>query len=371
MASNGEPQAIEVTDLLMTYGVQDARPAVNKVSLTFPAGQCTVLLGPSGCGKTTILRSIAGLLTPDAGRITIGDATVYDQATGINVNPELRRLGMVFQSYALWPHLSVRDNVSYPLLARKVPKKEAHRETDERLGWVGLDDKGDRFIHELSGGQQQRVALARAIVGHPNAVLFDEPLSNLDARLREHMRLELLELRQATPYTAVYVTHDQLEAMTLGDRVVIVRDGEIEQAGTPREVYQRPRTRFVADFMGIPNLIRGTVREVAVDRVMVETPIGTLPSVPSRPDWRSGEEATVAVRPTAVDLEPVGHDARDGSGPTGTVIRSVFQGATIVTLVQVGDVTFTAESLTDLNLSNGDTVTISPRTHTAFALLDD
>ncbi|MEO6747536.1 MAG: ABC transporter ATP-binding protein, partial [Caldimonas sp.] len=219
---SGESGSVSVRGLRMSYGTQPV-VALDDFSLDFPAGHCTVLLGPSGCGKTTVLRSIAGLITPDAGRIVIDNAVVFDSAARTDVPPERRRLGMVFQSYALWPHLSVAENISYPLISAGVSKAEAAQRTNAMLEWIGLGGMGGRFVHELSGGQQQRVSLGRAMVAKPRAILFDEPLSNLDARLRERMRLELLALRQQAPFTSVYVTHDQLEAITLADRVVVMR----------------------------------------------------------------------------------------------------------------------------------------------------
>ncbi|HJZ46725.1 MAG TPA: ABC transporter ATP-binding protein, partial [Roseiflexaceae bacterium] len=245
--------------------------ALDNFSLGFAAGQCTVLLGPSGCGKTTVLRSIAGLINPDAGRIDIDNSAVFDAAGGTNVPPEKRRLGMVFQSYALWPHLSVAQNIAYPLISAGLSKAEISSRTNAMLEWIGLAGLGGRYAHELSGGQQQRVSLGRAMVAKPRAILFDEPLSNLDARLRERMRLELLALRQQAPFTSIRVTHDQLEAITLADRVVVMRAGKIEQVGSPEGVYKRPRTRFSAEFVGIPNLLEGIIRSVIGADIVVET----------------------------------------------------------------------------------------------------
>ena len=222
-----ETSSVSVTGLSKAYGPEGTLRALDDFTLEFPAGQCTVLLGPSGCGKTTVLRLIAGLITPDSGRIAIGATTAFDAASGVYDPPEKRRLGMVFQSYALWPHLSVAENIGYPLAAIGMPKAKIRSKVEAMLDWVGLSGMGGRFVHELSGGQQQRVSLGRAVVGNPRAILFDEPLSNLDARLRERMRIELLGLRQRKPFTSIYVTHDQLEAMTLGDRIVVMRTGKI------------------------------------------------------------------------------------------------------------------------------------------------
>ena len=293
---------VSVSGLSKAYG-RGALRALDDFTLDFPAGQCTVLLGPSGCGKTTVLRSIAGLIRPDAGRIFIDGLLVFDAATGTEAPPEKRRLGMVFQSYALWPHLTVAENIAYPLASSGLSKPDIAAKAEAMLEWVGLGGMGGRYVHELSGGQQQRVSLGRAMVGKPRAILFDEPLSNLDARLRERMRMELLALRQEAPFTSIYVTHDQLEAMTLGDRVVVMRAGQIEQVGSPEDVYRRPRTRFAADFVGIPNLIEGTVRAVDASGIAVDTVIGTLQTRGWRRDWTAGARCTVAVRPTLIGLE--------------------------------------------------------------------
>jgi iron(III) transport system ATP-binding protein len=353
---------LSVQGLSKAYGAASAR-ALDNFSLDFPADQCTVLLGPSGCGKTTVLRSIAGLIAPDAGRITIDDAVVFDAATGADVPPEKRRLGMVFQSYALWPHLSVAQNIAYPLLCAGLPKAEIARRTEAMLDWIGLAGMGARYVHELSGGQQQRISLGRAMVARPRAILFDEPLSNLDARLRERMRLELLALRQQAPFTSIYVTHDQLEAMTLADRVVVMRAGKIEQVGSPEEVYKRPRTRFSADFVGIPNLLEATVRSVAGPDLVVDTAVGALAARSWRSDWTAGARCTVAVRPTLLTVQNEGH--------SGRVVRSVFQGASTIELVDFGGTQVTIESLGEERHAPGSSVALKPAAGAVFAVLDD
>ena len=365
---------VSVVGLSKRYGDAAAAPALDDFSLEFPAGRCTVLLGPSGCGKTTVLRSIAGLIRPDGGRITIAERSVFDAKAGIDVPPEKRRLGMVFQSYALWPHLPVAANIGYPLLAERIGKTAATARTDAMLEWVGLTGMGGRYVHELSGGQQQRVSLARAMVGQPQAILFDEPLSNLDARLRERMRMELLALRQQAPYTAIYVTHDQLEAMTLGDRVVVMRAGRIEQAGTPEEIYRRPRTRFVADFVGIPNLLDGTVRAVDGDTVLVDTVLGPLTTRSWRSDRAAGARCTVAVRPTLLTLvaaDAPGTAAGGANGVPARVERSAFQGISSLDLVQVQGQEVTVESFSEQRHAVGAEVMLQPAPSAVFALLDD
>jgi len=361
------PHGLSVAGLSKRYGGEAGTLALDDFTLDFPAGQCTVLLGPSGCGKTTVLRSIAGLVTPDAGRIVLDGDVVFDGANRTNVPPENRRLGMVFQSYALWPHLTVAENIAYPLAASGLPKAQVRARAEAMLQWVGLGGMGGRYAHELSGGQQQRVSLGRAMVGTPRAILFDEPLSNLDARLRERMRMELLALRQQAPFTSVYVTHDQLEAMTLGDRVVVMRAGRIEQTGSPEDVYKRPRTRFAADFVGIPNLLEGTVRSVDTPEVTVETIVGVLRSSAWRRDWTPGARCTVAVRPTLVTLERGGAS----EGRPGRVIRSVFQGTSSLDLVDLDGTQVAVESFAEERHVPGTQVAVRPVPGALFALLDD
>jgi iron(III) transport system ATP-binding protein len=230
--------------------------AVDGVSFEVGDGHTLALLGPSGCGKTTILRSIAGLETPEHGSIAIGGRAVFDSASRTNLLPEERELGIVFQSYAVWPHMSVADNVGFPLRVRGMAKAERAARVGRILEIVGLSAARDKPAPELSGGQQQRVALARALVHEPRLVLFDEPLSNLDAQLRDQMRLELKVLQDRLGFTAIYVTHDQAEAFALAESVLVMNRGRIETVGPPREVFRRPRTPFVARFLGL-NVWRG------------------------------------------------------------------------------------------------------------------
>jgi ABC-type Fe3+/spermidine/putrescine transport system ATPase subunit len=249
------PTRIEVADLVVRYGDQTA---VNGVSFTVGRGEHLTLLGPSGCGKTTTLRAIAGLEHPSAGAIRIDGQAMYE-AGRRNIPAEQRGVSMVFQSYAVWPHMTVFDNVAYGLRVRKQSKADIKSAVERALDLVQMRHLAERAASKLSGGQQQRVALARAIAFSPTVVLFDEPLSNLDAKLRAEMRVELRELQRRLDITSVYVTHDQEEALAISDRVIVMNVGVIEQIGTPEEIYNRPKSRFVADFVGSANLIKGKV----------------------------------------------------------------------------------------------------------------
>jgi len=250
---------VTIKNLVKTFG--DLR-AVDGVSLEAVDGHTLALLGPSGCGKTTILRCLAGLETADAGIIQIAGQTVFDSKAGINLMPEQRELGIVFQSYAVWPHMTVAENVGFPLRVRKLPKSEIRDRTARVLELVGLTAAADKGATALSGGQQQRVALARAIIHEPRLVLFDEPMSNLDAQLRAHMRMELNVLQDRLGFTAIYVTHDQSEAFALAQTVTVMNRGRIETSGVPREVFHRPATPFVAKFLGL-NVLKGRVAKIA------------------------------------------------------------------------------------------------------------
>ncbi len=228
---------------------------VNNFTIDIKDGEFITFLGPSGCGKTTNLRMIAGFIKPSSGEIRIGKEIISNPEKNIFVPPEDRQLGMVFQSYAIWPHMNVFGNISYPLKIRKVPKNEIKKKVEEILELVKMRDLISRFPHELSGGQQQRVALARALIIKPEVLLLDEPLSNLDAKLREDMRIELKELQRETGVTIIFVTHDQMEAMVLSDRIVVMEKGHVHQIDTPENIYQRPSDYFVADFIGMANFI--------------------------------------------------------------------------------------------------------------------
>ena len=261
---------VVITGLAKSFGTFTA---VDHISFDVKAGQFVTLLGPSGCGKTTTLRMIAGLEDPDEGTIRAGSKLVFDDSQRINIPPENRGLGMVFQSYAIWPHMTVSENVAYPLRMRRTPKAQQREMVKKVLELVGMGGLEDKPATKLSGGQQQRVAFARALVFQPELLLLDEPLSNLDAKLREHMRFELRMMQRQLGLTALYVTHDQEEALTLSDRLVVMNGGRIEQVGSPEDIYERPATRFVAEFIGKANMVE--LDEPAVrerDGVMISLP---------------------------------------------------------------------------------------------------
>ncbi|MGE5623666.1 MAG: ABC transporter ATP-binding protein [Methanocella sp.] len=278
--------------------------AVRDLSLEIKEGEFISLLGPSVCGKTTVLRSLAGLETPDEGSIAIGDDEVFSATRGYSAPPGSRGIGMVFQSYALWPHLSVGANVTFGLEIAGVGREQQRERLTQALRLVGIEDLAARYPSELSGGQQQRVALARAIVTEPKLLLLDEPLSNLDAKLRLQMRSELQRLHRQLGCTVVYVTHDQVEAMTLSSRVVLLRQGVLQQVDAPRTIYRQPANAWVADFMGNPsiNLLRG---EVVGDGTIGRLDCGATLPLPSR-GFQPGLRIKVGVRPEDVTLAAEG-----------------------------------------------------------------
>ncbi len=297
--------------------------AVNGVSLAIQRGELVTLLGPSGCGKTTTLRLIAGFEFPTAGRILLDGRQIND------LPPHKRDMSMVFQSYAIFPHLNVFENIAYGLNVQKRPRDEIKRRVAQVLELVELTGYENRAPNQLSGGQQQRVALARALVMEPKVLLMDEPLSNLDAKLREQMRTEIRRIQRQLGITSVYVTHDQVEAMTLSDRIVIMNQGQIEQIGTPTEVYRKPQTRFVADFIGRANFVQGIVRERRAGQLVVDA-LGAVMLAPAPSDGFSpGEAITLVIRPEMVEIDsPQAHVA-------GVVRRASYLGSVVEYDVEV------------------------------------
>lgn len=308
--------SIQIKNLTKRFGPVTA---LHQLDLTIEPGELFFLLGPSGCGKTTLLRSMAGFYIPDEGRIFFGDEDVTRLA------PHKRNTGMMFQSYALWPHMTVAENVAFGLEERKVPKEELKRRVGEALESVRMSAYTERRPNQLSGGQQQRVALARALVIRPRCLLLDEPLSNLDAKLRLEMRIEIRRVCKEFKLTTVYVTHDQKEALSISDRMAILESGRILQVGTPREVYGRPTRKTVANFIGETDFIPGKVLGLQGDRAVVETAVGKFEGVLGDPILQPaiGADVTVSIRPECWTL---GHEVRGQNSVRGRIGESIYLG---------------------------------------------
>ncbi len=328
---------LKVENLVKTYKTDygDVQ-AVRGVNFEVGVGEVVTLLGPSGCGKTTTLRCVAGLERPDGGSISIDNERVYSD-TGKHTSTHIRPIAMVFQSYAIWPHMSVFENVAYPLKVGKVKfsKSDIHDRVSQALAMVRIPELADRSATMLSGGQQQRVAVARALVKEPKLLLLDEPLSNLDAKLREDMRLEFKELFSRTGISAIYVTHDLLEALVLSDKVIVMNHGDIAQEGTPREVYSQPRDQFVADFMGAGNLVPGEITDITADRVSMTVGFGTLVA-PLIPGIKAGDKVTIAIRPESVFLSDSAA-AQGGPSFECSVTTEAFLGNHMEYLIKLGE----------------------------------
>jgi iron(III) transport system ATP-binding protein len=317
---------IVISNLVKSYpaiapapGAPSTTTAVDSVSLAIEAGELFFLLGPSGCGKTTLLRMIAGFIEPTSGNIAFLDAN--KKRTDVTFLPaEQRDTGMVFQSYALWPHMTVAENVAFGLEVRKLPASDRERMVREALEQVQMAQYAARKPNQLSGGQQQRVALARAIVVKPRVLLLDEPLSNLDAKLRHELRSEIRRVCKSSGITTVYVTHDQKEALSMADRIAIMRAGQIVQLGSPTELYRQPRSRFVAEFLGETNLLPGVVRSTG-NEMVVETAAGTLACSSAAVGTQEGAKLLVSIRPEC--LQP---SDRVGNSLRGTVTNVTYLG---------------------------------------------
>jgi iron(III) transport system ATP-binding protein len=317
--------------------------AVNNVSFEVADGELFTLLGPSGCGKTTTLRSIAGLESPDSGEIALSDRVLFsrsDKAKGnTNVPANARGLGMVFQSYAIWPHMTVFDNVAFPLQVKKRNERPKKKDIEERvlrvLETMELANLADRQATKLSGGQQQRLALARALVIEPPLLLLDEPLSNLDAKLRESLRYELKRLQRELGITSVYVTHDQIEALALSTSIAVMKNGEVMQLGKPRDVYENPNCKFVAEFIGTSNFISGSVTRKDGDLYTVDTSDGRL-ALGSNVNLPIGSDVIVSIRPEAVEVGTTPRGGEAANEWTGTVVTRAFLGDAVDHVVAVG-----------------------------------
>ena len=317
--------SVELRGLTKRFG---SLAVVDRVSLRIDHGQLVCLLGPSGCGKTTTLRLIAGFLEPSDGEIHVGDRVVSSSAR--TLPPEQRKMSMIFQSYALWPHMTVAENIVYGLRLRKIDRATIARKLDVTLKATKLEILAQRYPGELSGGQQQRVALARALIVEPETLLLDEPLSNLDANLREEMRFEIRRLHDEYRYTTVYVTHDQSEAMTTADLIAVMNGGKIDQLGTPEDIYDRPQSEFVARFIGASNVIRGTAR----DADHVEFAGATLQVVGAKLD--PGQAAVIAIRQHDIQLSTQ-TPPTPANAVKATVTRQVFLGANRDYMVETPD----------------------------------
>jgi iron(III) transport system ATP-binding protein len=342
---------LTIDHLVKTYTADKGRKgqgdstvfAIDDVSFEVEEGELFTLLGPSGCGKTTTLRSIAGLERPDKGKIVVGDRVMFSaggngEGRTVNMPANQRGLGMVFQSYAIWPHMTVFDNVAFPLQVRKRsdrPSKKEIRERVERvLETMELSEQIDRQATKLSGGQQQRLALARALVIQPPLLLLDEPLSNLDAKLRENLRFELKRLQRELGITSIYVTHDQVEALALSTHIAVMRAGKVVQLGKPREVYMDPHNKFVAEFIGTSNFIPATIGQHSGTAYVVETANGNL-FIDSPHELPVGHEVVVSIRPEAVDLSTAPRPGVRNEW-NGTVVTRAFLGDAVDHVVAVG-----------------------------------
>jgi iron(III) transport system ATP-binding protein len=357
----------------------DGVVAVDQVSFDVAAGELLTLLGPSGCGKTTTMRLIAGLERNDTGEISVGGRVVSSAERGVFLAPEKRGIGMVFQSYAIWPHMTVFQNVAYPLKVRRVGRQEIETRVMQALELVGLAGLEHRPAPNLSGGQQQRVALARALVFQPSLLLLDEPLSNLDAKLRGNMRIELKRLQEKTGITTIYVTHDQAESMALSDRIIVMNAGRIEQIGAPRSLYEQPSTRFVAEFVGSTNMIPARVTELraAAGECVVATSAGESVTClrPVGQPCEIGEAVGLLIRPERVRLRPLvagNGEYRDGGDNQwrGSVEMAIYYGDRREYIVRVGHQQLQAVTPVEVELERGQPVAVEISPHDIVLLPD-
>ena len=327
--------SVDLESITKIYG--GTTPSVDDVSLTVGDGEFFTLLGPSGCGKSTTLRMIAGFISPTSGTIRFGDRDVT------SLPPHKRDTGMVFQNYALFPHMDVAGNVAYGLSMRRVGKEEKRTRVAQALEIVGLDGYADRRIDQLSGGQQQRVALARALVIEPSVLLLDEPLSNLDAKLREETRAQIRQIQQRASTTSVYVTHDQSEAMAMSDRIAVMSAGVLHQVGAPREIYRRPATSFVARFIGRSNVLEGVIEGVESSRLAVRLDGGEALFAPIVNDTLSsevvkGDRVALSLRPETLRIDPLEDTSEVPVGAIRATVRmSEFTGSSCVVWLRYGE----------------------------------
>ena len=361
---------VRVSGLVKTFQRAEgsAVNAVDDVSLTVAPGEFLVLLGPSGCGKTTLLRIIAGLERADAGSVTLRGEDVFAAECGIDLPPERRRLSMIFQSYALWPHMTAFDNIAYPLRnARpRLGRATVERRVHEALAKVGTPELARQYPNQLSGGQQQRIALARAIVGGDDLVLFDEPLSNVDAKVREQLRLELLSMQRELGFAAVYVTHDQTEAMELAHRIAVMGHGRVRQLADPATVYRSPVSRYVANFVGTSNELTGTVLRHDEATTTLRTDLGEVTG--RRADLAVGAEAVAVFRPERTTVARKGTTGVNAWAATVTAV--LFLGAHTETVATAGEHAFRV--LGDHDAAEGEDATVTVRADDVLVLpVDD
>ena len=348
---------VRIQNLEKFFGEDRERVHVLKgVSLDIPEGSLYTFLGPSGCGKTTTLRCVAGLERPDVGSISIGGKTVFSTAERVYVPTNRRPIGMVFQSYAIWPHMTVFENVAYPLTIKHRSKAEIKKRVAEVLKVVGLQGLEDRPAPKLSGGQQQRVAFARALVNEPKVMLLDEPLSNLDAKLREQMRFEIKALQRRVNITTIYVTHDQGEALAISDQIAVMHAGKLIEVGNPHQLYSRPKRRFTATFLGLTNLIPGKVVELGGDSRpgRLETSKGVFSFIPSA-GLATGSAAILSIRPEHIEVIKQKPQVTENV-LEGTVKEAIFMGDAYHCQIAVGDSVLRVHTHPFLSMNPGDKV---------------
>jgi iron(III) transport system ATP-binding protein len=346
---------IECHNLIKRFG---ETVALDNVNLNVNKHEIIAIIGPSGCGKTTLLRCIAGLERPDRGRIIMDGDTVFDSDKGIFVPPDKRGIGMVFQIFAVWPHMTVFENIAYPLKLRKMPKDEIERRVKEVIELVNLQGLENRYPHQLSGGQQQRISLGRALVMQPKVILFDEPMSNLDAKLAEKLKIDIRILVKNLKITAVYVTHDQLEALTVADRIAVMRNGRILEIGPSLDIYKKPKNTFTAEFVGVSNKIRGKVVKFMNSYIEIETQLGKLVCDPPYIDVKPNEEVVMYIRASDIDIYPYPGPAEKRNAFEGRIKSRSFTGDSFIYIVEVNGAELRVHAPADIDIEESTKVVL-------------